>query len=148
MKRCSYCGAEYPDEMSECPVDHESVVLSVPSPQQMSRDKPKRAVRVRGWIIRLILLFACVNALACGMFGVFAIRDGLRTGRVYSLAIVLGSGAQVYRDTSPTAYWFIIGFYVFGALAGISLGLATSVGQIIRWIKARQTKGEIASVQS
>jgi hypothetical protein len=25
MKRCSYCGAEYPDEMSHCPVDQESL---------------------------------------------------------------------------------------------------------------------------
>jgi hypothetical protein len=25
MKRCSYCGAEYPDDLKECPIDHESI---------------------------------------------------------------------------------------------------------------------------
>src|SRR5579862_5061590 len=33
MKRCSYCGTEYPDDVQECPVDHEpTAVPSIPMP--------------------------------------------------------------------------------------------------------------------
>jgi hypothetical protein len=112
----------------------------------MSRDKPKRAAYVRRWTIRFILLFSSLGALACGVFAAFGIHDGLREGRVYSLAIVLGSGAQVRKDTSPAMYWAIIGFYGFCVLAGIGLGIVTLVGNLMGLTQARETK-EVEHVQ-
>jgi len=44
MKRCSYCGAEYPDEMSECPVDHKSVVPSATPTPRTNKNKDKTAI--------------------------------------------------------------------------------------------------------
>ena len=41
MKRCSYCGAEYPDETVTCPIDQEPLVgQSVRAEQQRDYDIP------------------------------------------------------------------------------------------------------------
>jgi membrane protease YdiL (CAAX protease family) len=37
MKRCSYCGAEYPDDASECPIDREPLPKNVPQPPPTSK---------------------------------------------------------------------------------------------------------------
>lgn len=37
MKRCLYCGAEYPDDVSECPIDHEAVVDPAASTSQQAK---------------------------------------------------------------------------------------------------------------
>jgi hypothetical protein len=33
MKHCSYCGAEYPDDVVDCPIDHESLVGQSVAPE-------------------------------------------------------------------------------------------------------------------
>jgi hypothetical protein len=38
MKRCSYCGAEYPDEINECPIDE----TPMPQPVAPQVDEPKQ----------------------------------------------------------------------------------------------------------
>lgn len=42
MKRCSYCGAEYSDELNKCPIDHESLVLRA-KPPPISEDRNLRS---------------------------------------------------------------------------------------------------------
>lgn len=41
MKRCSYCGAEYPDDAAMCAIDHTSLESSKPAPAPV---KPKQKV--------------------------------------------------------------------------------------------------------
>lgn len=92
----------------------------------------------RSIVIRVFLLYAALVGVACGIFGIFAVKDGLESGQVCSLAIVLGSGAQVYRDSSPGEYWFIIGFYIFGGLAGLFFGTATLIGTLFKFKKGER----------
>ncbi len=65
-------------------------------------------------------------ALAMGVYGCFLVRQGLMTGRVYSLAVVVGSSNMVYRNSSPAGYWIIISLYIFGCIAGIALAAMQS----------------------
>ena len=40
MKCCPYCGAEYPDEMRQCPIDHESLAKpALPASKLERQDK-------------------------------------------------------------------------------------------------------------
>jgi len=44
MNRCSYCGAEYSDDVLECPIDHTPLVekQAVPAPVSPPPPKPER----------------------------------------------------------------------------------------------------------
>src|ERR1700688_3348870 len=44
MNRCSYCGAEYSDDVLECPIDHTPLVEPdiVPAPHSPTRSGPAR----------------------------------------------------------------------------------------------------------
>jgi hypothetical protein len=63
MKRCSYCGAEYPDEMSACPIDHESLESPASAAYQKKEEKQKEggydipplaeADKTRDWVMIL-----------------------------------------------------------------------------------------------
>ena len=61
MKRCSYCGAEYTDDMNECPIDHESLVppvTPVPEIKKHTQDRYEippltETERVREWVMIL-----------------------------------------------------------------------------------------------
>jgi hypothetical protein len=55
------------------------------------------------------------------MFGINGVRNELKTGRAYSLAVVVGDSATVEKSNSPAAYWAHIGFHIFGCAAGIVL---------------------------
>jgi hypothetical protein len=95
---------------------------------------------VRSIVIRLFLLYAALIAIACGIFAIFAVKDGLKTGQVYSLAIVLGSGAKVYRSSSPAEYWFIIMFYIFSGIAGFFVGFFMLIQSVYKLIKSNRGK--------
>lgn len=58
MKNCSYCGAEYPDNVSRCPIDHGAVLESPP---------PKARQGIRRTIKLLPLMAALI---ACGVVAV------------------------------------------------------------------------------
>ena len=47
MKHCSYCGAEYSDDLTECPIDHEPMVEQsvVPKPQSADQQQEKYDIR-------------------------------------------------------------------------------------------------------
>jgi hypothetical protein len=69
MKRCSYCGAEYPDELNECPVDHASVAPSSPSAHDVDRQKRVAQNRKRmGFrILGIILIILAIGAYIEGV---------------------------------------------------------------------------------
>jgi hypothetical protein len=43
MKRCTYCGKEYPDEASECTIDHQPLASSIPEPEPPGDDSRAEA---------------------------------------------------------------------------------------------------------
>lgn len=48
MKRCPYCGAEYPDDASECSIDREPLSENVPQPLPTSEQFGESAQSVVG----------------------------------------------------------------------------------------------------
>lgn len=42
MRTCSYCGAEYPDDIFECPSDHTPLVAAASSPETPATSDPQR----------------------------------------------------------------------------------------------------------
>jgi hypothetical protein len=57
MKHCSYCGAEYPDNLINCPIDHESLV-GQPVASESKSDKydipPLPVQGMEDWVTILI----------------------------------------------------------------------------------------------
>jgi len=87
MKRCSYCGAEYSDELNECPIDHASVVPSVTPTREANNEKHKQAVS-SGKRIGLRILGIILIVLAIGSYigGVHDFENGdidFRAGETY-----------------------------------------------------------------
>jgi hypothetical protein len=69
MKRCSYCGAEYPDELNECPVDHASVTSSGPSAPDADKQKQitQNGKRVGFRILGIVLIVLAIGAYIGGV---------------------------------------------------------------------------------
>lgn len=80
MKKCTYCGKEYSDEMTVCPIDHQSLTLdglvaAAPPPRQPSATpsgpllKPALMVKLRslhlylGCIFAPMLLFFAISGI-------------------------------------------------------------------------------------
>ncbi|HXS67216.1 MAG TPA: hypothetical protein VN761_00135 [Candidatus Polarisedimenticolia bacterium] len=64
MKKCTYCGQEYPDDATVCAIDQQPLVSDAPSqaePQKESaapKIKPPLMVRLREWHLYLGCIFA------------------------------------------------------------------------------------------
>jgi hypothetical protein len=69
-------------------------------------------------------------ASAIGVASGFAIRDGLKTGQIYSMSIIFDIKKMIYENTSPTEYWVTIGVYGLSFLGGIGLGILSAIGNI------------------
>lgn len=84
--------------------------------------KPKVNRPIRSTVSQGICICLALNAFVFGaVVGAYAVCNGLTTGRVYSLAVVIGDSTMVERSSSPETYWTTIGLYIFGCAAGIVL---------------------------
>ncbi len=92
--------------------------------------------------VLILILCSSLIALAIGVPGVFVIREGLITGRVYSVSVVFGDDKMIYRSSAPEAYWIMMGFYMCSCAAALGLGILTPIFNIRAYIKklARQKK--------
>jgi hypothetical protein len=61
--------------------------------------------------------------IAFAAFVLWPITNGLKTGRLPTVAVVFGSNNVVSRNSSPGKYWIMLALLVFGALMGICSGL-------------------------
>ena len=112
MKRCSYCGAEYPDELNECPVDHATVVPSASAAHEKNKDnheqpmpKWKRiTLRVIGGVLLLLTIWAYLKGL-----------DAVSSGD-YGIAVQASSRSQYTQHI--TNVWYRIAFILF--VAGVA----------------------------
>jgi hypothetical protein len=123
---CSYCGAEYPDEMTECPVDHETVVSSLPSPEQTVQPAPmkKNATRpIATTSSQVVWVCAALVGLAFAVGAGYSVIGGLMTGRTYSLAVIFGDGTKVSMSSAPAAFWTSIGLLIVAFVGGFVVGI-------------------------
>ncbi len=75
MKHCSYCGAEYPNDVTECPLDHQPLVEQHVAPFSA---KPHHVTRIadRHKLLRRFLVIVVAFALGWLFYMVTVVRNG------------------------------------------------------------------------
>jgi peroxiredoxin len=110
MKRCSYCGSTYADDVIECPLDHTPLTSEHAAPSQ-----PQPATTIQpqlGLAIASLILGILSAALSFMLIGVlFGI-----------VGITLGALHLAKRRTPKTMARWGIGLSIFGILASIAFG--------------------------
>jgi phosphate/sulfate permease len=93
--------------------------------------------------VLILVLVSAIVALAVGMSGISVVREGLKTERVYSVAVVFGNGNKVYKGSSPIEYWTMIGLYSAACIGGFGLGICVPISNVKAYVKkrARQKSG-------
>jgi hypothetical protein len=75
MKRCSWCGREYPDETSVCAIDQQPLVSGAPQPpvQPSRAQEPKIAVplTLRGFLLLFVRYVAAIGVSYFVSYSVF-----------------------------------------------------------------------------
>jgi hypothetical protein len=136
MKTCPYCGGEYPDEAVICSIDGEPLSDGLPStvPQ-------RKVIRAGSTLSSVFVNLACALTLeAMSIFGGLAVGDGFKAGWTYSFGIVFGDNTKIYRSSSPTEFWIIIGFFVVTFLIMIVLEPCLAIETINQYKKTRALK--------
>jgi len=118
MKKCSYCGAEYPDDVIACPVDH------TPLGEQAASKGDGHGVPVSLLFVSFLFFFAGVMSalwLICGV------------------VTLVGLGASGTSLTFPILFhflWhpFIVGFWIFFGLRRLSRGWRICALVMTWWI--------------
>lgn len=77
MKRCTYCGKEYPDEATACSLDQHPLACCAPGPEEAGQTEPDETWPVQ--IVVPVVLWLIVYSL-------LAVLCSLETGYVFSLA--------------------------------------------------------------
>jgi len=84
-------------------------------------------------------------ALAIGFYSIGIVRDGLSTGRTYTVGIVFDDKRMVDRIGSPTAYWMMMGLFGFSCGAGLVLGILTPIlvikAYVEKLVRQRKARG-------
>jgi len=99
--------------------------------------KPKLSPNYPSVPFLLYTIFGGALLLALGVYGIFVTYEGLKSGQVYSPAIILGIKTAIYRTGSPVAYWVVIAIYVFSCMAGLCLGLLAPIETMAAYRKKR-----------
>lgn len=89
------------------------------------------------------MLFFTILALALLAMGLYCAnyaREAFQTGRIYPLTIVFGDAHMIQKDMSPGAYWFTEGYFFFGGIMLVVLGVLQIIGNIIQYNKKLQRK--------
>ena len=92
--------------------------------------------------VLLFIICSGLVLLAVGFSNVSTVREGLATGRVYSVAVVFGVSEMIEKSKSPAAYWIMMGIYGTACVGGICLGICVPVANIRTYIRklARQRR--------
>ena len=75
MKKCTYCGKEYPDEATVCPLDQEPLVAKIPPAPEVppvgsaTTTTAKLELHEKIWIALPIALVAVGGAIGCACGG-------------------------------------------------------------------------------
>jgi hypothetical protein len=72
---------------------------------------------------QIVMLCAALFALAFGVIGAFAVFNGITTGQVHPVSVVLGDKTMVDRNGSPSAYWTSMGLFALSGIGGPILGV-------------------------
>jgi len=135
MKRCTYCGKDYPDETIACPIDGnplEAVQQSTPSPQVeiaavQRRNPVTRAAKVSG-VILLLGVFRIVALTQRGWSAaIFIMLASVLLACVIAVAVV----ALISRRTRTPWSWLrviVVTFLSYFGFGVFCLALAIVVG--------------------
>ncbi|MGA2445853.1 MAG: hypothetical protein ABSG50_10550 [Opitutaceae bacterium] len=104
--------------------------------------KPKFNPSFPSTPILIFVICSGLIALAVGLSNIATVREGLATGRIYSVGIIFNDNRMIYRSDSPTGYWMMIGLISFGCGAGLVLGILGTILIIKAYIEklVRQKK--------
>ena len=97
--------------------------------------KPKLSPNYPSTRVLIFIICAGLFLLAVGISNVSTVREGLTTGRVYSVAVVFGVNNMVYKSSSPVEYWIMMGIYSIACVGGIGFGLLTPLFNIRAYIR-------------
>jgi hypothetical protein len=133
MKKCPYCGAEYPDDIKACSVDHEQL-LDWSARSRLSRLTRKFEEKKKQGIRPSIQILMALIILAIGSCGLWFAFSGIVDGKVYLPS--RQRTLQVARETHPHIFW---GCIVFWATVGAGItGLGCqNIREACRAIKKR-----------
>lgn len=142
MKKCAYCGGEYPDEALVCSTDGERL-----DGDSVSTVPLRKAVRAGSTLSSMIVWLSCaLMVVAMSVVGVFTAFDGLRAGWTYSFGVVLGDNTKVYRSSSPAAYWFMIGLFIITSLVMIVVGPMLAADTIRQYKRTKAQRRKHATI--
>ena len=94
MKKCSYCGTEYPDDLAICPVDQMKLDKTHPmgEPTVASTIKRKIPIHLSAKTIRIIASMLAIGGLFWGLFCLpFFFAGNVQANRWHSL-LIFGPG--------------------------------------------------------
>lgn len=84
--------------------------------------------------------------VAFAILGGVIAGEGLITGWTYSCGIILNDTTKIYRSSSPTAYWFMIGLFAVACVVMIIVGPMMAVEAIKQYKKVRAQKRRHAAI--
>lgn len=118
MKRCSYCGATYPDDVLQCPLDHTPLTTEQPGatqPQPLTPAQPQLGLAIASLILGI--LSATLSFLLIGfLLGV--------------IGIALAAVHLAKRRTPKTMATWGLGLSIFGILASLGFGAIYYAGYV------------------
>lgn len=96
----------------------------------------------------MVPVLAALTMLGFGIYGMPVALNEIKTGAVYSLAVIFGDGTQVHKDSSPIAFWMNTGLHILAFVMMIILGVGMLCGVVIdqkRKISEKKRKGRAAT---
>jgi hypothetical protein len=68
----------------------------------------------------------CAVTLLVGVYYIVPyLLEELKSGNVYTVAVIVGDGAKVHRSDSPPAFWMNFGLQALSALAAFVMAILT-----------------------
>jgi hypothetical protein len=104
--------------------------------------KPKFNPNFPSAPILIFVICAGLYLLAVGLSNISNVREGLATGRIYSVGIIFDDKRMIYKSNAPTEYWTMMGFYILSLVVSIGFGIVMPIGIVRAYIKklARQKR--------
>ena len=150
MKKCTYCGKEYPDEAASCALDGQPLtsIDSQPSPQlqkhspQVQTSQPKVIVWFKAYCGLIGLIFFCYGA-----FCLFSPSEGASIGIP---VIILAGVCLLPLVIQPQPWLWTYGFVIICLSFTSCLLLPAGIPLLIYWIKPEVKKyySDLAGVPS
>jgi hypothetical protein len=111
-------------------------------------EKPKYNPDFPTLPIMIFVLCSALLAIMVGIWDIPIVHEGLATGKICSVGIIINDTTMYYRDADPMAYWTMMGLFIFSGIGGFVLGTLGPILLIRAYIKklARQKREKIVQL--